>query len=48
MDADALTAWIDERVDAHEFSGVALAVQDGVPIFSYASAAWPTAASRCR
>lgn len=36
MDAAAVTAWIDEQVERHEFSGVALVWREGEPIFSYA------------
>ena len=32
----ALRAWLDERVERHEFSGVALAWRNGVAEFSYA------------
>jgi CubicO group peptidase (beta-lactamase class C family) len=36
MDVDSLCGWLDGRVAAHEFSGVALVRRDGEPLLSYA------------
>lgn len=36
MDAADLTAWFDERVEAHAFRGVALVRRDGAPVYTYA------------
>ena len=36
MDPDALRSWFDHRVEAHEFSGVALVWGGGAPLFQYA------------
>jgi CubicO group peptidase (beta-lactamase class C family) len=36
MDTDGIRRWLDERVQGHEFSGVALVWQEGAPVFEYA------------
>jgi CubicO group peptidase (beta-lactamase class C family) len=36
MDADRLTAWLDQQVASHAFSGVALVWREGAPTFAYA------------
>ncbi len=36
MDADSLREWLDQRMDDHEFSGVALVWRDAESVFSYA------------
>jgi CubicO group peptidase (beta-lactamase class C family) len=36
MDVDGIRGWLDQRVENHEFSGVALVWREGAPVFSYA------------